>query len=126
MPRRSLYWLLRQPISWHVAGQRLSSPDRPGGGRMTSKSHGALGVAARTVVAVFLAGCAGLTSAADYCCKCKGQSVGKTISGASGPLEAATQCGRDCGSLTAPSPGKCAEPAPAAAPASAAPAPRAV
>jgi len=92
---------------------------------MKSKSQEMLGVAARTVVAMFLAGCAGLASAEDYCCKCKGQSAGKTISGASGPLEAAARCGRDCGSVTAPTPGKCAEAAPAAAPASAAPAARA-
>ena len=92
---------------------------------MKSKSQEVLGVAARTVVAMFLAGCAGLASAEDYCCKCKGQSAGKTISGASGPLDAAARCGRDCGSVTAPTPGKCAEAAPAAAPASAAPAARA-
>jgi len=87
---------------------------------MTSKSQEVLGVAARTVVAMFLAGFAGVASAEDYCCKCKGQAVGKTISGAGSFLPTA-QCSRDCGALTVPTAGRCAGPAPAASAAPPAP-----
>ena len=90
---------------------------------MTSNNQELLGVATRTVVAMLLAGFAGLASAADYCCKCKDQAAGQTIS-VGGPLEAGTQCTRDCGAITAPTPGKCVAPPAAVAPAPAAPATR--
>jgi len=85
---------------------------------MTSKNQEVLGVATRTVVAMLFAGLTGLASAEDYCCKCKGHSVGKTIS-SPGSFLAKTQCSVACGAMTAPTPGKCAEPAPAAVPAAA-------
>ena len=85
------------------------------------KSEKQLDVAVCALIALLLADCVGPASAEDYCCKCQGQSVGKTISTASRFLPT-VQCSRTCGTLTAPTPGKCAELAPTAAPAPAAPA----
>lgn len=83
---------------------------------MKNGDWGLLGVVNRALIAALLAGCAGLASAEEYCCKCKGQAAGKTIN-ASSRLLAFNQCSQSCRSPTTPVAGKCAEPAPAAAPA---------
>jgi len=76
------------------------------------------------------AGVAGLmlvalsAQAADFCCTCRGQTTGKTLSAAD-ELSASFDCTLACKRPTRPKPGACeAAPAsPAAAPAAAAPAP---
>ena len=71
--------------------------------------------AARALIAILLAGFAGLASAADYCCKCKNQAVGKTIN-AGARFEAVGQCSLECGTFTNVASGQCAAPPPGATP----------
>lgn len=78
----------------------------------------------RGLTAIPLLVCAGALYAADYCCVCRGQAKGETISATN--LAAATnQCTRQCRGLTFASAGKCAQPPAATTPApqSAQPAP---
>ena len=69
----------------------------------------------RVAAAIGLLIYAGLSGAADYCCQCKGQAAGKTIN-ASNRAVAIGQCSVECGNFTNVASGKCAEPAPGAAP----------
>jgi beta-alanine degradation protein BauB len=71
--------------------------------------------ALRVLVAMGLLASAGV-HAADYCCLCKGQTAGKTISASSHAI-AVGQCTVACGFQNSLAAGKCAEPAPAATPA---------
>jgi quercetin dioxygenase-like cupin family protein len=72
--------------------------------------------AVRMLVAAGLLAAAGAVHAADYCCLCKGQTVGKTINASSHGV-AVGQCILACGNFASVASGKCAEPAPAAPPA---------
>jgi len=74
-----------------------------------------IGSTVRALAAMGLLGSAGLLHAADYCCTCKGETTGKTIS-ASNRVIAGGQCSLECGNFTNVSSGKCAEPPPAAVP----------
>jgi hypothetical protein len=75
----------------------------------------------KAAVAVVLGLLAGAVQAADYCCVCRGQTAGKTLS-ASDELSAGVECSVMCKRPTRAKPGQCAQPsAPAAAPAAAAP-----
>jgi hypothetical protein len=88
------------------------------GGDMKTK-WGVIGSAVRLLAAAGLLASAGMLHAADYCCVCKGQTAGKTIS-ATSKILATGQCSLECGNFTNASPGKCAEPAPGATPTAAA------
>jgi hypothetical protein len=59
---------------------------------------------------------AGAARAADYCCTCKDEKVGKTIE-ASSRFSATGKCSVECGDLALVTSGKCAVPATAPAPA---------
>ena len=67
------------------------------------------------VVVAGLLGWTALTQAADYCCQCKGQDTGKSIS-APNRAVAVGQCSLECGTFTNVASGKCAAPPPAATP----------
>jgi hypothetical protein len=84
------------------------------GGDMKSE-QGLIGATVRLLIAAGLLGSAGLVHAGDYCCTCKGQTVGKTINASSRAL-AVGQCSLECGNFTNVSSNKCAEPPPAATP----------
>jgi hypothetical protein len=88
------------------------------GGDMKTK-WGVIGSAVRLLAAAGLLASAGMLHAADYCCVCKRQTAGKTIS-ATSKILATGQCSLECGNFTNASPGKCAEPAPGATPTAAA------
>jgi len=70
----------------------------------------------RMLVAAGLLAAAGAVHAADYCCVCKGKTVGKTINASSHGV-AVGQCILACGNFADVASGKCPEPAPAATPA---------
>lgn len=83
---------------------------------MNSKQHRTHGSMVRALTAIPLLVCTGMLYAADYCCVCKGETKGQTISSMNRTM-AAGQCSLECGTYANVSSGKCAEPPAAATPA---------
>ncbi|MGQ0579519.1 MAG: hypothetical protein ACT4PQ_11500 [Betaproteobacteria bacterium] len=83
---------------------------------MNAKKHRIHGSMVCALTAIPLLVSTGALYAADYCCVCKGETKGQTISSMNRTM-AVGQCSLECGSYANVSSGKCAEPPAAATPA---------